>query len=234
MLTDLQKRKLTRFFNVWDADGDGVITTKDPEQVAQNLAGLQGLKPGSLKHKVFYGGFMRYQKDFLKAMDLDENGRVTLDEWLAYHEEMLQDEKKFRRTALMAMESVFALMDRDAGRRLPALDFTPEQLSTWCKAERHLASGEWEAKCSIDGNKAAGVRRAVKLIRWVRQEARNVHAAAQNRAGISEPQFLTEYAVALLYHTLRTIGYESLSPFKRLLAIYSSARLIELLTDGSP
>ncbi|MBN1979793.1 MAG: EF-hand domain-containing protein [Anaerolineae bacterium] len=113
MLTKLQKRKLTRFFTVWDANGDGVITTKDPEQAAQNLAKLQGLKPGSPEHDEFHNGFLSYQNDFLKTVDVDESSRVTLEEWLAYHEEMLQDEKRFEGTALMAIEVMFALMDRN-------------------------------------------------------------------------------------------------------------------------
>jgi Ca2+-binding EF-hand superfamily protein len=80
MLTNLQERKLTRFFSVWDANGDGVITTEDPEQVARNLSKLQGLEPSSPEHKRFYNGFMSYQDDFLKAVDADESGRVTSEE----------------------------------------------------------------------------------------------------------------------------------------------------------
>ena len=54
MLTELQKRKLTRFFNLFDANGDGVITKQDPEQVARNLAELQGMKPGSPEYETFH------------------------------------------------------------------------------------------------------------------------------------------------------------------------------------
>ena len=118
MLTNLQKRKLTRFFNVWDADGDGVITTKDPEQVAQNLAKLQGLVPGSSEREGLYSGLLSYQNDFLKAVDVDESGRITLEEWLAYHEQMLQDEKRFEGTALMAIEVMFALMDQNGDGKI--------------------------------------------------------------------------------------------------------------------
>jgi Ca2+-binding EF-hand superfamily protein len=131
MLTDLQKRKLTRFFNVWDANGDGVITTEDPEQVAQNLAELQELEPGSPEHQRFHSGFMLYQKDFLQAVDVDESGRVTLEEWLTYHEKMLQDKERFERTALMAAEVMFELMDQDRDGRI-----TLEEYGRWMRAFR--------------------------------------------------------------------------------------------------
>lgn len=131
MLTDLQKRKLTRFFNVWDANGDGVITTDDPEQVAQNLAELRGLKPGSPEHEGFCSGFMLYQNDFLQAVDVDESGSVTLEEWLAYHEEMLQDEERFKGTALMVSELMFQLMDRNEDGKI-----TLEEYRSWMRAFR--------------------------------------------------------------------------------------------------
>ena len=131
MLTDLQKRKLTRFFNVWDANGDGIITSEDPEQVAQNLAELQELKPGSPEHERFYSGFMLYQKDFLQAVDVDESGSVTLEEWLAYHDKMLQDEERFERTALVAAEAMFQLMDRDGDGRI-----TLKEYGRWMRAFR--------------------------------------------------------------------------------------------------
>ena len=129
MLTDLQKRKLKRFFAVWDANGDGTITKEDPEQVAQNLATLQGLEPGSPAYEGFLSGFMTYQDDFIKTVDIDESGRVTLEEWLAYHDEMLQSEERFQGSALMTIGAMFQLMDRDADGKI-----TLEEYGAWMKA----------------------------------------------------------------------------------------------------
>jgi Ca2+-binding EF-hand superfamily protein len=131
MLTKLQRRKLTRFFNVWDANGDGVLTTDDPAQVAQNLAELRGLKPGSPEYEGFLGGFMLYQNDFLQAVGMDEQGRVTLEKWLAYHEGMLEDESRFESTALMVAEVMFNLMDQSGDGRL-----TLEEYRDWMGAFR--------------------------------------------------------------------------------------------------
>jgi Ca2+-binding EF-hand superfamily protein len=131
MLTDLQKRKLTRFFNVWDANGDGVITTKDSEQVFQNLAELQDLKPGSPERETLYSGFMAYQNHFIQAVDVDESGSVTLEEWLAYHEKMLQDEASFAGSVLTVIEAMFELMDRNGDGII-----TLEEYGEWMRAFR--------------------------------------------------------------------------------------------------
>jgi Ca2+-binding EF-hand superfamily protein len=163
MLTNLQKRKLTRFFNVWDANGDGVITTADPAQVAQNLAELRGLEPGSPEHEGFYAGFMLYQNDFLQAVDVDESGQVTLDEWLAYHDEMLQDDQRFEGTVLMVVEVMFALMDQDGDGRI-----TLEEYGTWMRgmriAEQDITEKVFQ-KLDLNGNGTVSKAEMLQLTR---------------------------------------------------------------------
>lgn len=150
MLTDLQKKKMTRFFNVWDADGDGVLTTEDPAQVAHNLAELRGLEPGSPAYDAFCGGYMLYQQDFLQAVDMDDSGKVTLKEWLAYHEELLQDEERFESTVLMATELMFSLMDQDEDGKITLAEY-----GSWMRAMRigeEDITDEVFSKLDLDGN----------------------------------------------------------------------------------
>ena len=163
MLTDLQKRKLTRFFNVWDANSDGAITKQDPKQVAQNLAGLQGLEPGSPQYEAFYSGFMLYQNDFIQAVDMDESGRVTLEEWLAYHDEMLQSEERFQGTALMAIQAMFQLMDRNADGEISL-----EEYGEWMRAfgvEEQTITDEVFQKLDINGDGTLSQEETLQLTR---------------------------------------------------------------------
>jgi hypothetical protein len=63
----------------------------------------------------------------------------------------------------------------------------------------------------------------------VRSKAREVQG---QKLGVRRiPDFLEEYLPALLYHTLQAIGWPSLSIFKRLLAVYSGAKILERLKN---
>jgi Ca2+-binding EF-hand superfamily protein len=163
MLTDLQKRKLTRFFNVWDADGDGAITRQDPEKMAQSLAGLQGLEPGSPQYEAFYSGFTLYQNDFIQAVDMDESGRVTLEEWLAYHDEMLQSEERFRGTALMAIQAMFQLMDQNEDGNI-SLEEYGEWMRTFGVDEQAITDKVFQ-KLDVNGDGMLSQEETIELTR---------------------------------------------------------------------
>ncbi len=47
------------------------------------------------------------------SSDLNEDGKVTTDEWITYHETMLDDDKRFAQTVAMSAGVMFALMDGD-------------------------------------------------------------------------------------------------------------------------
>jgi hypothetical protein len=47
MLTDFQKKKLSRTFQIYDADGDGIVTKADYERAGHNVAIANGFSPGS-------------------------------------------------------------------------------------------------------------------------------------------------------------------------------------------
>lgn len=67
----------------------------------------------------------------------------------------------------------------------------------------------------------------LNLVRRLRQQAKRVQA--QDCGEESMPAFHDEYLPALLFHTVRAVGYDSLSIFKRLLAIHSTSAILDRL-----
>lgn len=133
----------------------------------------------------------------------------------------------------------YALMDREHGSKHSALDYSDEQITAWHERLAVLVPDAPREMRTFDQlnsrkKKSSGMNQAEGLIHLIRQQAYNVFDAAVIRSGQSAPagRFCDEYAAALLFATLKAIGFDnSLSPFKRLLAVQSSARLIARLNQ---
>ena len=131
--------------------------------------------------------------------------------------------------ARLEAEVKFELMDREAISPLPALDLTFQQLAIWCQLEDQFTSPNWNQLFSTARGDTKYVSHALSMITYIRTQAKEVH---DNVFG-TDATFERQYRSALLYHSLRAIGYESLSILKRILAVYSAARLILTLGIGT-
>jgi Ca2+-binding EF-hand superfamily protein len=107
------RKRLVRFYNVYDADGNGVITQADAELSLNNLAALRNYKVGTPEYESFRAGFLIYWNDLLKAADADQNSEITLEEWLKYHENLLSDKSRALQTILPSVFAMFDVMDSD-------------------------------------------------------------------------------------------------------------------------
>jgi hypothetical protein len=130
--------------------------------------------------------------------------------------------------ARLEVEVKFILMDRQADsspKDLPAFDYTHTQIPLWHALEKHLLRERWdtgEFKLQL-GAFDKNVKLSYELVHLIRTKAKVVQRQQENKRRIG---FWAEYRLALLYHTLRVIGYDTLSPFKRLLAVFSAAQLL--------
>ena len=107
------RKRLVRFYNVYDSNGDGVITQADAEKSLNNLAALRNYKKGSAEYESFRAGFLVYWNDLLKAVDADQNSEITLEEWLIYHEQLIKNEHKAMQTVLPSVFAMFDVVDVD-------------------------------------------------------------------------------------------------------------------------
>lgn len=131
--------------------------------------------------------------------------------------------------ARLEIEVKYALMDRQMdtpAKKLAGFDLTPTQFAMWLKLENHLQGDNWwKIKKLRQNGFPKNVRLSLQLVQNIREAAKQVQ---QQKLGDSIPSsFDDEYLFPLLYHTLQSITYASLSPYKRLLAVHSSAMLLE-------
>lgn len=94
-LTEWQKRKLIKLFNLYDASQSGFLKLSDFERIGRNLATLKGYKSGSFIYEQLLIQFMyhwiRIRGEIKRKIDRKFDATVTLAEWLLYHERVLAD-----------------------------------------------------------------------------------------------------------------------------------------------
>lgn len=113
MLTDLQKRKLTKLFSSYDSDYTGRLVKKDFELMFNKLSTLRNWSLRSPRCLVLQDKLMRKWQGLEKKADTAHNHQISIDEWLAYYDEMLADPQACEAEIAGLMEIVFDVFDHD-------------------------------------------------------------------------------------------------------------------------
>lgn len=113
MLTDLQRRKLTRYFRVYDIDDDGRIAAADFERVVENVRILHGLPADSPAHRELRDAYLTRWRALRDSADVDGDGGVDLEEWLGYWDEVLRSDDRYEAEVAAVVRRLFHLFDTD-------------------------------------------------------------------------------------------------------------------------
>lgn len=221
-----------RLFPAWDAHLERVLRLVSEDGTGVGLGSLGGSIPFTLSP--VHG-------------DLNANNVLL---WLKYDKypflidlPFYQKDGHFLQDfARLEAEIKFALLDRQEESPLEGLaayDYSGAQVPLWIEMEDRLlegraldesalnAAGEDECDWKVEGLKD-NVTLCYKLIMLARRKACVTQQKPLDGSPAAGP-FAAEYLPALLYHTVRSIGYPSLSVFKRLLAVYSAGSVLERL-----
>jgi Ca2+-binding EF-hand superfamily protein len=122
MVSELRRKKLTKSFNSLDHDGSGVITKQDLEISAQSTAQCRGYQTGSPEYQSIYQNMVTTPWNDLVKMDGDGDGKVTLDEYIAYYDEAASD-PTINQMITKGGEALFNIGDSDGDGEISLENF---------------------------------------------------------------------------------------------------------------
>jgi Ca2+-binding EF-hand superfamily protein len=113
MLSDLQTKKLTRYFEVYDVDDDGHIDAADFERMVENVRILRGESDHSKAYVDLRESYMGRWDALQASADIDDDGGVDIDEWLAYWQQALDDDARYATEVAAITDRLFTVFDTD-------------------------------------------------------------------------------------------------------------------------
>jgi Ca2+-binding EF-hand superfamily protein len=123
MLSDLQTKKLTRYFQVYDIDDDGVIRAVDFERILENIRILHGLGDVNGMNGLRNAYLARWE-GLRRAADVDRDGGIDIDEWLAYWQIALSDDDRYEEEVISITDRLFTVFDLDEDDTIGVAEFT--------------------------------------------------------------------------------------------------------------
>ncbi|MEQ8755682.1 MAG: EF-hand domain-containing protein [Coleofasciculus sp. G1-WW12-02] len=122
MISELRKKKLTKVFNTLDSDGSGVITKADLEKSFESTVAIRGYKPGTSEYQSAYDQSVTQQWNDLATMDSNNDGEVTLEEFIAYYDKPASD-PTLNQLIAAGGEVLFSMGDADGSGQIGLSEF---------------------------------------------------------------------------------------------------------------
>ncbi|MCA9634696.1 MAG: hypothetical protein KC420_01535 [Myxococcales bacterium] len=163
MLSELRTRKLTRYFNVLDTNHDGFFSADDSALIVSRLVAFRGLKPGTVEHDAFIERFGQYWHEVRCNIDASEDGKVSLAEWLHYHNLMLANPARFEASAATAARLIAGLLDANGDGEVTVAEY-----AAWLRAWGMVDDAEIDdvnRRIDINGDGLLSVDEIMSLIR---------------------------------------------------------------------
>ncbi|BAZ24853.1 calcium-binding EF-hand-containing protein [Kalymmatonema gypsitolerans NIES-4073] len=123
MVSELQQRKFTKLFSMYDANNNGVLAKDDFEKIIQKIAELRGWKQGSTEYNTLFDKYIFYWQHIRDAADKNRDDTVTLEEWFAYHEKLLSAKDSYEEQVGTLAALVYDVFDADNDGQLNIKEF---------------------------------------------------------------------------------------------------------------
>jgi Ca2+-binding EF-hand superfamily protein len=130
MLSEFQRSKINRRFELLDADGDGSVTAADFDLIAASVCEAFGFAAGSAQHEKVHLIHLNLWVGLSRGMDAEGSGRMNREQFAAACvRNLIEAEGGYEQVMGQLARTVFELVDADEDGRL-----TVEELTRWYSA----------------------------------------------------------------------------------------------------
>ena len=162
MLTDFQIKKLTLLFNFWDYDNSGALRQNDYEAVGRRMAAEREWRPDSLEYQVLQQRLMADWAQLQEFADLNNDDTVTLPEWLAFCDYLLDNEAMYEATVTAMASAIIDAVDRDGDGALQVEEWaTIYRVYGWRDA---MVAAQTFATIDTDGDRSVSKDELLKAL----------------------------------------------------------------------
>lgn len=103
---------------MYDCDRDGNLVCKDFENIATKVAKVKNLGARSPKVLALKERFLRAWKSLLGEADANSDKKISLEEWLAYYDNVLGNKERYFKEVQSLMKLIFEVFDTDGDGQL--------------------------------------------------------------------------------------------------------------------
>jgi len=112
MLTNLQKRKFTRLFELYDSENKGFIDRDTFTRLVKDLALERGWLYSDTEYDLLWNKWMNFWETIYRYGDMDENNRLTISEFLIAFDYIINEMKdSFERVLIQVPYYLFQVHD---------------------------------------------------------------------------------------------------------------------------
>ena len=113
MVSAFRRGKLAHQFRIYDTNSDGVLERTDLLRVADALAEARGFEPGSAAYETLAAHYEALWAPLQRRAGGAIRAKVTLEGYLAWHEDVLDDVARYEKTLGAMAGLLFDLFDED-------------------------------------------------------------------------------------------------------------------------
>ncbi|MEM7128227.1 MAG: hypothetical protein AAF702_17985 [Chloroflexota bacterium] len=109
----MRKQKMSRLFNIYDADRDGLVNKSDFEQPVHVGATFLGYEPGSAQYEEMFDWSMGLWNNIRNQSGKNENDSISLDEFLVAMDALVNDRATLNQIVMGHASFTIKIWDRD-------------------------------------------------------------------------------------------------------------------------